>query len=244
MGLVQLHKRRFRIPPQGFSGTTRQAPSGQLCRRDGWPLRRAAERFQVSVPMAARWAGRYRELGEAGIEVRSSQPALSPGKDPATAGTADHRLRLIRRRDRQKWPTCGGMHPEGPVPLTALNAPARGLGPRGHQETRPDPQRRRRRAVATPTSSIRSSTTIPGMRIRRSSSINSMKTAAGFWLPGQRRIAEPRYHRPERADRQRLLLLPSASTQPSAPGTKHKYTRPHRPPSSGKVELTGPPNYG
>ena len=30
---------------------------------DGWPLRRAAERFQVSATTAARWAGRYRLLG-------------------------------------------------------------------------------------------------------------------------------------------------------------------------------------
>ncbi|WP_431195946.1 leucine zipper domain-containing protein [Mycobacterium camsae] len=39
-----------------------------------WPLRRAAERFQVSVTTAARWAGRYRELGEAGMADRSSRP--------------------------------------------------------------------------------------------------------------------------------------------------------------------------
>ncbi len=32
---------------------------------EGWPLRRAAERFQVSPTTAQRWAGRYRELGEA-----------------------------------------------------------------------------------------------------------------------------------------------------------------------------------
>ncbi|TXS42486.1 helix-turn-helix domain-containing protein, partial [Streptomyces sp. OR43] len=34
---------------------------------DGWPLRRAAERFQVSPTTAQRWAGRYRALGEAGM---------------------------------------------------------------------------------------------------------------------------------------------------------------------------------
>ncbi|WP_157641124.1 helix-turn-helix domain-containing protein, partial [Longispora albida] len=39
---------------------------------DQWPLRRAAERFQVSATTAARWAGRYRELGEAGMADRSS----------------------------------------------------------------------------------------------------------------------------------------------------------------------------
>lgn len=35
---------------------------------DGWPLRRAAERVQIFVPTAARCAGRYRELGEDGME--------------------------------------------------------------------------------------------------------------------------------------------------------------------------------
>lgn len=30
---------------------------------EGWPLRRAAERFQVSVPTAKRWADRFRVLG-------------------------------------------------------------------------------------------------------------------------------------------------------------------------------------
>jgi len=32
---------------------------------DGWPLRRAAERFQVSVNTAKRWADRYRVDGPA-----------------------------------------------------------------------------------------------------------------------------------------------------------------------------------
>ncbi|MBT2568935.1 helix-turn-helix domain-containing protein, partial [Arthrobacter sp. ISL-85] len=45
---------------------------------DGWPLRRAAERFNVSVPTAARWSRRYRELGEAGLEDRRSRPRTCP----------------------------------------------------------------------------------------------------------------------------------------------------------------------
>ncbi|MFD4244682.1 helix-turn-helix domain-containing protein, partial [Streptomyces sp. NPDC058525] len=31
---------------------------------DGWPLRRAAERFRVSPTTAQRWADRYRAHGE------------------------------------------------------------------------------------------------------------------------------------------------------------------------------------
>ena len=49
---------------------------------DGWSLRRAAERFQVSVTTAARWAARYRALGDAGMADRSSRPHCSPGQTP------------------------------------------------------------------------------------------------------------------------------------------------------------------
>ena len=51
---------------------------------DGWSLRRAAERFQVSVPTAQRWAGRYRQALAEGGDVqaamadRSSRPRRSP----------------------------------------------------------------------------------------------------------------------------------------------------------------------
>jgi transposase len=49
---------------------------------DGWSLRRAADRFQVSVPTAQRWVQRYRELGEAGMVDRSSRPHHSPNRTP------------------------------------------------------------------------------------------------------------------------------------------------------------------
>jgi transposase InsO family protein len=64
---------------------------------DGWPLRRAAERFQVSHVTAARWASRYRELGTAGMADRSSRPHASPGRTPERR---EHRivgLRFSRR---------------------------------------------------------------------------------------------------------------------------------------------------
>lgn len=61
-----------------------------------WPLRRAAERFQVSVATAKRWADRYR-AGEA-LTDRSSRPHRSP-----------HRLcvrterRIIALRFTRRW---------------------------------------------------------------------------------------------------------------------------------------------
>jgi transposase len=39
-----------------------------------WTLRRAAERFGVSVTRAKRWADRYRAEGAAGLGDRSSRP--------------------------------------------------------------------------------------------------------------------------------------------------------------------------
>src|SRR5215469_7536665 len=64
---------------------------------DGWPLRRAAERFQVSPTTAARWAGRYRELGTAGMTDRSSRPRRSPGRTPTRIERRIIKVRLLRR---------------------------------------------------------------------------------------------------------------------------------------------------
>lgn len=64
---------------------------------DGWPLRRAAERFQVSVNTAARWAGRYRELGLAGMCDRSSRPHRSPNRTPTRTERRIIKVRVIRR---------------------------------------------------------------------------------------------------------------------------------------------------
>jgi transposase InsO family protein len=62
-----------------------------------WPLRRAAERFQVSVTTAKRWADRYRELGPAGMVDRSSRPHRSPRRTPAPIERKALHLRVTRR---------------------------------------------------------------------------------------------------------------------------------------------------
>ena len=71
------------------------APKGRLelakcIVNDGWTYRRAAERFQVSVSTARRWADRYRAKGEAGMEDRSSRLAyteiLTDEKQETAAG--------------------------------------------------------------------------------------------------------------------------------------------------------------
>jgi transposase InsO family protein len=64
---------------------------------DRWPLRRAAERFQVSHTTAARWAARYRQAGAAGMADQSSRPHASPAR---TGRRTEHRivgLRVSRR---------------------------------------------------------------------------------------------------------------------------------------------------
>jgi len=64
---------------------------------DGWPIRRAAERFQVSHTTAARWARRYREQGAAGLVDRPSRPHASPARTPVTTERRIVKLRASRR---------------------------------------------------------------------------------------------------------------------------------------------------
>jgi transposase InsO family protein len=64
---------------------------------DGWPLRRAAERFQVSPTTAKRWADRYRQAGAAGMADRSSRPLRSPRRTPTRVERRIIKVRLARR---------------------------------------------------------------------------------------------------------------------------------------------------
>ncbi len=54
----------------------------RLVVEDGWPIARAAERFQVSWPTAKRWAERYRQCGEAGMQDRCCRPGSQPNRTP------------------------------------------------------------------------------------------------------------------------------------------------------------------
>ncbi|WP_310279064.1 IS481 family transposase [Haloactinomyces albus] len=64
---------------------------------DGWPLARAAERFQVAVGTAKRWADRYRAHGEAGMVDRSSRPRTSPRRTPTRTERRIIKVRVLRR---------------------------------------------------------------------------------------------------------------------------------------------------
>ena len=65
---------------------------------DKWPLRRAAERFQVSPTTAKRWADRYRAEGEAGMTDRSSRPHRSPHRTPAPT-----ERKVLHLRAKKRW---------------------------------------------------------------------------------------------------------------------------------------------
>jgi len=78
---------------------------------DGWPLRRAAERFQVAVTTAARWAGRYRELGAAGMVDRSSRPHRSPNQTPTRTERRIIKVRVVRRWGPARIGYLLGVHP-------------------------------------------------------------------------------------------------------------------------------------
>ncbi|MDN5813132.1 IS481 family transposase [Arthrobacter rhombi] len=92
------------------------APKGRLSLAqsivdEGWPLRRAAERFQVSVTTAARWAKRYRELGPTGMRDRSSRPQRSPNQTPKRRERRIIALRVNRRWGPARIAYLLGMHP-------------------------------------------------------------------------------------------------------------------------------------
>ncbi|MFJ7494523.1 IS481 family transposase [Streptomyces sp. NPDC097727] len=80
---------------------------------DNWPLRRAAERFQVSPTTAQRWADRYRRFGEAGMTDRSSRPHTSPRRTPTRTERRIIKVRVLRR-----WGPACIAHLLGLVPST------------------------------------------------------------------------------------------------------------------------------
>ena len=92
------------------------APAGRLRLArcvvdDGWSLRRAAERFQVSVPTAARWAAGYREAGAAGMNDRSSRPHRCPPQPPPAPSGGSCKLRWLRRWGPARIGYHLGLHP-------------------------------------------------------------------------------------------------------------------------------------
>ncbi|WP_310376530.1 IS481 family transposase [Catenuloplanes atrovinosus] len=78
---------------------------------DGWPLRAAAARFQVSPTTAQRWARRYREHGPAGMTDRSSRPHHSPARTPAPIEAHVLAMRRAHRIGPARLATRAGIAP-------------------------------------------------------------------------------------------------------------------------------------
>jgi len=78
---------------------------------EGWSIRRAAERFQVSPTTAARWARRYRQLGQAGMSDRSSRPLRSPRRTPTRTERRIIKVRVLRRWGPARIGFLLGLHP-------------------------------------------------------------------------------------------------------------------------------------
>lgn len=76
----------------------------------GWPVARAAERYDVSWPTAKRWAERYCQLGAAGMNDASSRPHRSPNRTPPPVVRKivhlrwKHRLGPVGIADRLQMP--------------------------------------------------------------------------------------------------------------------------------------------
>lgn len=83
----------------------------RLVADDGWPVARAAERYDVSWPTAKRWADRYRQGGPDAMGDRSSRPHRSPNQTPQP---------LVRKVVHLRW-----KQRLGPVQIAA----ATGLAP-------------------------------------------------------------------------------------------------------------------
>jgi transposase InsO family protein len=97
-------------------GNALLSPRGRLALarcvvEDGWSLRRAAERFQTSVSTVQRWAGRYRQLGAAGMEDRPSRPWSSPRRTPRRVERRIIKLRYLRRWGPARIGFHLGLHP-------------------------------------------------------------------------------------------------------------------------------------
>lgn len=92
------------------------APKGRLLLaqcivEDGWALRRAAERFQVSVTTASRWAHRYRQHGGEAMMDHSSRPHHSPNRLPVKRERRIIAMRVNRRWGPERIGYRLGIHP-------------------------------------------------------------------------------------------------------------------------------------
>ena len=158
---------------------------------DGWPLRRAAERFQVSPTTAQRWAERYRELrrGRDGRPLVAARTTARAGPRPAPSGGSSRSVSLRR------WGPARIALPAAAEPSTVHRVLARY---RLARLAAPGPGHRPGRSAATnttrpatwSTSTSRSSATSP-----TAAATGSSGRAGRPQQPRQRRLRLPAHRR-------------------------------------------------
>jgi transposase InsO family protein len=276
-----------RAPPEVFV-VHRNAPLSELGRLrlarcvvdEGWTLRRAAERFQVSPTTAARWAGRYRQLGQAGMTDRSSRPHRSPSRTPTRTERRIIKVRVTRRWGPARIGHLLGLHPstvhrvlaryrlarlswldrvtgrvirryEHPCPGDLVHVDVKKLGKipdgGGHRTVGRAAGARNARATTT---ARRSGHAVIGYhylhtavddhsRLAYAEILNDERkdTAAAFWTRAAAWFttagAPPKRVLTDNGSCYRSTAFADALT---ATGTVHKWTRPYRPQTNGKVE--------
>jgi transposase len=75
----------------------------RLIVEQGWPIPRAAERYDVSWRTAKKWADRYRVEGPAGMVDRSSRPHRQPNRTPVPVVR-----KIVHLRWKQRLTTSTG----------------------------------------------------------------------------------------------------------------------------------------
>ncbi|MGX1365820.1 hypothetical protein RKD19_001179 [Streptomyces canus] len=185
---------------------------------EGWPLRRAAERFQVSPTTARRWAERYRQFGESGMSDRSSRPDTSPRRTPTRTERRIIKVRVLRRWGPARIahllhlvPSTvhrvltplrpGPPRPSGPGHrprhTTLRTQPPRRTRPRRHQETRQHPRRRRPqdpRPARGPQEPLERRVQLPAHRRRRPLPPGLQRDPRGREEGDRHRLLDPRPH--------------------------------------------------
>ena len=92
------HQNRGLHVPNAVLTPTGRLRLARLVVDDGWVLRRAAERFGVSVTTARRWSERFRLHGRAGMVDRSSRPRSNPNQLPQRT-----ERRIVGLRVTHRW---------------------------------------------------------------------------------------------------------------------------------------------
>jgi transposase InsO family protein len=257
----------------------------RLIVENGWSVRRAAERFQVSPSTASKWAARYR-AGEP-MTDGSSRPRTSPRRTPTRLERRIVKLRYCRRWGPHRIgyhlgvprSTVGRVLTRYRMPLLAHLDQATGLvvrapKPRRYEVAAPgelvhvdikklgripdgggwrafgrDSAQHRRNGVATERAGRRGAPSSRGYvylhhaiddhsRLAYSEQLPNEKkeTAAAFWQRARAFFADAGISVQAVMTDNGPCYRSHAFAQALGPTVKHRWTRPYRPQTNGKVE--------